>query len=143
MRSILVLSVLLAVGVCGNVVAQTAGPEHLSYEKFLEKVRADEVKSLTIRPLQYLEGTYTEGDQEKPFFTNRPMESGSDPLLNELLAKHKVEVVPGATPEPSAMAQLAQYGPFILLLPLPLVLLVVVLVYLVRVNKKIDQVIIR
>ncbi len=143
MRNTLVLSVLLAVGACGNVGAQTARPEHMSYEDFLEKVRADEVKSLTMRPLQYLEGTYADGDQEKQFFTNRPLESGSDPLLSELLAKHKVEVVQEPSPEPSAMAQLAQYGPFILLIPLPLVLLIVALVYLVRLSKKIDQVLIR
>ena len=41
----------------------------------------------------------------------------------------------------NAMDQLAQFGPFILLLPLPTVLGVIVLVYLVRLNKKIDGVI--
>ncbi|NIA07511.1 MAG: hypothetical protein GWP14_07745 [Actinobacteria bacterium] len=139
MRNVLVLSIVLALAASGNVVAQTGRPEYLSYEKFLERVRADEVKSLTIRPLQYLEGTYADGDQEKQFFTNRPLESGSDPLLSELLEKHQVKVVQEPPPEPNAMAQLAQYGPFIILLPLPSVLLVIVLVYLVRLSKKIDQ----
>jgi|ETNmetMinimDraft_26_1059896.scaffolds.fasta_scaffold52226_2 ATP-dependent Zn protease len=142
MRNILVLSVLLAVGACGTVGAQTAGPEHLSYEDFLEKVRADQVKSLTMRPLQYLEGTYLDGDQEKQFFAKRPLEAGSDPLLNELLEKHEVSVVRKDPPEPSTMEQLAQNAPLFILL-VPPVLMVVVLVYLVRLNNKINQVIIR
>ena len=143
MRTVLVLSIILAVGACGNVGAQTAGPEHISYEDFLEKIRADEVKSLTLGPWDYLKGTYSEGDAEIVFYSKRPLELGSDPLLSELLAKHKVEVVQEPPPAPSAMAQMAQYGPFILLIPLPLVLLIVALVYLVRLNRKIDQVVIR
>jgi len=142
MRNTLVLSVLLAVGACGNVGAQTAGPEHLSYEDFLEKVRANQVKSLTMSPLQYLEGTYLDGDQEKQFFANRPLEAGSDPLLNELLEKHEVSVVRKDPPEPSTMEQLAQSAPLFILL-VPPVLMVVVLVYLVRLNNRINQVIIR
>ena len=143
MRNVLVLSVLLAVAASGNVVAQTAGPEHLSYESFLEKVRADEVKSLTLGPWQYMKGTYSEGDTEKEFFSQRPLEAASDTLLTELLEEHEVKVVQEPPPEPSIMAQLAQYGPFVLLLFLPSVLLVVVLVYLVRLNKRINQVLIR
>ena len=143
MRCVLLLSVFLALVASGSVDADTTQPEHLSYEKFLEKVRAGEVKSLTIRPLHYLEGTYSEGDQERQFFSQRPLESGSDPLLTELLEKHGVKVVNEPPPKPSIMGQLAQYGPFILLLPLPSVLLVIVLVYLVRLNNRINQVIIR
>ena len=90
MRTVSALSVLLAVAASGNVGAQTAGPEHLSYEDFLEKVRADEVKSLTLGPWQYMKGTYSEGDTEKEFFSQRTLEAASDTLLTELLEKHEV-----------------------------------------------------
>lgn len=143
MRTVLVLSILLAVAASGNVGAQTAGPEHLSYEDFLEKVRADEVKSLTLGPWQYMKGTYSEGGTEKEFFSQRPIEAASDPLLSELLEKHQVKVGQELPPEPSTMVQLAQYAPFVLLLLVPSALLVVVLVYLVRLNKRINQVLIR
>ena len=141
MRHVLLLSAFLALSVVGSVGAETAGPKYLSYEEFLEKVRAEEVKSLTIKPLHYLEGSYLDGDQEVPFFTGRPLEAQSDPLLMELLGQHEVKVVNEPQPEPDIMAQLAQYGPFILVLALPSALGVIVLVYLVRLNKKIDRVI--
>ena len=143
MRHILVFSAILVVLACGNVLAEPAEPEYLSYDKFLEKVRADEVKSLTLGPWQYMKGSYSEGDAEKEFFSKRPIEAASDTLLTELLEEHEVRIVQEPLPEPGVMAQLAQYGPFVLLLPVPIILLVIVLVYLVRLNNKINQVIIR
>ena len=139
MRYILVFSAILVVLASGNVVAEPAGPEYLSYDKFLEKVQADEVKSLTLGPWQYMKGTYSEGDTEKEFFSKRPLEAASDTLLTELLEEHEVKVVQEPPPEPSIMAQLAQYGPFVLLLPLPSILLVIVLIYLVRLSNKMGQ----
>ena len=139
MRYILAFSAILVVVASGNVVAEPAGPEYLSYDKFLEKVRADEVKSLTLGPWQFMKGSYSEGDAEKEFFSKRPLEAASDTLLTELLGKHEVKVVQEPPPEPGIMAQVAQYGPFVLLLPLPSILLVIVLIYLVRINNKMGQ----
>ena len=143
MRYMLALSAILVVLTSGNVVAEPPEPEYLNYDKFLEKVRADEVKSLTLGPWQYMKGTYSEGDTEKEFFSQRPLEAASDTLLTELLEEHEVKVVQEPPPEPSIMAQLAQYGPFVLLLPLPSILLVIVLIYLVRLRNKINQMVIR
>ena len=84
----------------------------------------------------------TEGDTEKEFFCQRPLEPVSDPLLTELLEKHEVSVVRKDPPEPSSMDRLAQYLPILILL-VPPVLMVIVLVYIVRINNKINQVVIR
>jgi ATP-dependent Zn protease len=143
MRKILAIFVVLAIAGLASGSDGAAEPEYLSYEEFLEKVQADEVESLTMGPWGYLKGSSPEGQVEKEFYSQRPLESASDPLLTELLAKHQVKVVQEPLTEHSAMSQLAQYGPFILLLPLPTVLGVIVLVYLVRLNNKINQVIIR
>lgn len=143
MRYTLALFVFLAVvGLwTGPAKARIEGaqPERISYDEFIEKVRAGQIKSISLVPIEYLKGTYSEGDDEREFFARRPLEPGSDPLLTELLEKHKVSVVEEPPPEPNIMAQLAQYGPFVLILPIPSVLLVIVLVYVVRINKKIDQ----
>ena len=143
MRHILVMFTLLVMVGSGSVQAQTAQPERLSYDEFIEKVRAGQIKSISLVPIEYLKGTYSEGDDEREFFARRPWEPESDPLLTELLEKHQVKVLQEPPPEPSAMAQLAQYGPVIFLLPLPTVLMVCVLVYVVKINNKISQVVIR
>ena len=143
MRYTLAFSAILVVLASGNVVADPADPEYLSYDKFLEKVRADKVKSLTLGPWQYMKGTYSEGDAEKEFFSQRPLEAAGDPLLTELLEKHQVSVVKKEPPKPGPTDWIAQYGPSVLLLFLPSVLLVFVIIYVVRINNKINQVVIR
>lgn len=140
MRLLLTLFAVLAIAVLASGANGTAGPEYLSYEEFLEKVQADEVKSLTMGPWDYLKGTRVEAEVEIEFFSKRPMESASDPLLTELLAKHEVKVVREPPAEPNSIEQYIQFVPFVLLLLVPSVLLVIVLVYLVRLAKKIDQV---
>ena len=143
MKNILVLSILLAMAWSVGAQAATAQPERLSYDEFLENVRAGKVKSLTLGSLYYLEGTYSKGDAEKDFFCQRPLEPASDPLLKELLEKHNVSVVRKEQPKGNSMDKLAQVAPFVLLLLVPSVLLIAVLIYLVRINNKINQVVIR
>jgi len=122
---------------------QAAEPERLSYEDFLQKVQDDKVKSVTLGPLHYVAGTYLQGKMETEFFSQRPLDAGNDPLLNKLLETHEVSVVKKEPPQPGAMEMLAQNVPGLLILVVPSVLLVFVIVYVLRINKKIDQVIIR
>ena len=142
MKYILTLFAILAVVGLWTGRAQAAQPERLSYEDFLQKVQAEQVKSVSLGSLYYLEGAYLDGKDEKEFFCQRPLEPISDPLLTELLEKHKVSVVRKDPPEPSSMDRLAQYVPLLILF-VPPVLMVVVLVYVVRINNKINQVVIR
>ena len=139
MRYTLALFAFLAVVGLWTGPAEAAQPERLSYEEFLQKVQDGEVKSVSLGPLYYLDGVYSQGEDEKEFFSQRPLEPLSDPLLTELLEKHKVSVVHKAQAESNSMEQWAQFIPFVLLLLVPSVLLVVVIVYVVRINKKIDQ----
>ncbi len=120
----------------------SAEPERLSYEDFIQKVQDGQVKSTSLGPLNFLEGTYVLGDVEKKFFTQHPRDSWDDPLLNKLLETHKVSVVRKELPQAGAMELLAQNAPVLLLLVVPSVLLVFVIIYVLRINKKIDQVII-
>ena len=136
------LFTLLVMVASGSVQAQTAQPERLSYDEFIQKVQDGKVKSVSLGSLYYVEGTYLEENTEKEFFCQRPLEPVSDPLLTELLEKHEVSVVRKDPPEPSSMDRLAQYLPILILL-VPPVLMVIVLVYIVRINNKINQVVIR
>ena len=130
----------LALSACG---VRAAEPEQLSYEDFIQKVQQDQVKSTSLGPLNFLEGTYLAGDVEKEFFTQHPRDSWEDPLLKKLLETHKVAVLRKELPQPGAMEILAQNAPGLLLLVVPSVLLVFVIIYVVRINNKIDQVVIR
>ena len=123
--------------------ARAAEPERLSYEDFIQKVQDGKVKSVTLGPLHYVTGTYLQGKVETEFFSQRPLDAGTDPLLNKLLETHEVSVVRKEPPTPSTVEMLTRSAPELLLLLVPSVLLVVVIVYVLRINKKIDQVIIR
>ncbi len=122
---------------------RAAQPEPLSYEDFLQKVQDDKVKSVTWGPLHYVSGTYLQGKVQTEFFSQRPLDAGNDPLLNKLLETHEVSVVKQEPPQLNTVEMLAQNAPWLLLLLVPSVLLVFVIVYVLRINKKIDQVIIR
>ena len=124
---------------------QAAEPEFLKYEDFLQKLQDDKVKSVTVGswPFNQLEGTYGEGDSETPFFSQRPLEAANDPLLLELLEKHQVSVVKREQPRPSVMEMLAMNIQGLLLLVVPSILLVFVIIYVVKINHKIDLVVIR
>ena len=125
--------------------ARAAEPGLLKYEDFLQKLRGDEIKSVTIGnwPFSQIEGIYVEGDTEREFFSQRTLQAASDPLLLELLEKHQVPVVKKEPPQAGTVEQLARYAPVLLLLVLPSALLVFVTIYRVKINKKIDQVVIR
>ena len=142
MRHILPLFALLAVVGFWAGRAEAAQPERLSYDEFLQKVQAGEVKSVSLGPLYYLEGAYSQGNAEKEFFSQRPFESGSDPLLTGLLKKHKVSVVLKEPPEPSFLDRLGPFQLSLAVLVIVAALLVFVLIYVVRINNKINQVII-
>ena len=137
------LVTVLTVFVLAASPARAAEPEQLSYEDLIQKVQDAQVKSISLGPLNYMEGTYVLGDVEKEFFTQHPRDSWDDPLLNKLLETHEVSVVRKELPQPGAMEMLAQNVPGLLILVVPSALLVVVIVYVLRINKKIDQVIIR
>ncbi len=122
---------------------RAAEPERLSYEDFIQEVQDGQVKSISLGPLNFLEGTYVPGDVEKEFFTQHPRDPWDDPLLNKLLETHKVSVVRKELPQAGALELLAQNAPVLLLLVVPSVLLVFVIIYVVKINRKIDQVIIR
>lgn len=142
-----VMLTLLALSAGGARAAdpELAKPELLKYEDFLQKLRADQIKSLTIGnwPFSQMEGIYIEGDTEREFFAQRPLQAANDPLLLELLKKHQVSVVKKEQPQTGTAQQLARYAPELLLLVVPSALLIFVIIYLVKMNKKIDQVIIR
>ena len=125
--------------------SELSKPELLKYEDFLQKLREDQIKSLTIGnwPFSQMEGIYVEGDTQKEFFSQRPLQAANDPLLLELLEKHQVSVDKKEQPKAGTAQQLARYAPELLLLVVPSALLVFVIIYLVKMNKKIDQVIIR
>ena len=121
--------------------AQTDEPEQLSYEDFLQKVEDGQVKSVSLKPF-LLEGIYSQEDTEVEFFCNYPIDAVSDPLLTKLLEEKQVAVT---KPEPRKfdVAQILQMAPGLLLLVVPSALLVFVIIYVVKINKKIDQAIIR
>ncbi len=89
-----------------------------------------------------LEGTYSDGDTPIEFFCYHPIDTASDPLLTKLLEQKQVTVV---KPEPRKFdtGQAIRMAPGLLLLVVPSVLLVFVIIYVVKINRKIDQVIIR
>ncbi len=120
---------------------QAAEPEQVSYKEFLQKVEDGQVKSVSLEPF-VLEGTYSDGDTPIEFFCYHPIDAASDPLLTKLLEQKQVTVV---KPEPREFdtAQAIRMAPGLLLLLVPSVLLVFVIIYVVKINKKIDQVIIR
>ncbi len=138
---------LLALLAGGVQAAEPEGvkPELLKYEDFLQKLGEDKVKSVTIGNWSFsqIEGIYIKGKTEREFFSQRPLQATNDPLLLELLEKHQVSVVKKEQPPAGAVERLAQNAPALLLLVVPSVLLVFVIVYVVKINKKIDQVIIR
>lgn len=135
--AILTVFVLAASGV------QAAEPERLSYEDFIQKVQDAQVKSVTLGPLHYVAGIYLQGKVETEFFSQRPLDAGNDPLLNKLLETHKVSVVSKEPLQPSSMELLVQNVPGLLILVVAPVLLIIVLIYVLKINKKIDQVVIR
>ena len=121
--------------------AQAAEPEQVNYEDFLQKVEAGQVKSVTLEPF-FLEGIYSKGDAEIKFFCYYPSNAVGDPLLAKLLEEKQVTVT---KPEPRNFdnSQILRIAPGLLLLVIPSALLVFVIIYVVRINKKIDQAIIR
>ena len=140
------LFVILAVVTLSTGGARAAEPELLKYEDFLQKLRENEVRSVTIVgnwPFSQIEGIYAEGDSEREVFAQPPLQVANDPLLLELLEKHQVSVVKKEQPRRTAMELLVQNAPGLLVLVVPSALLVFVIIYLVKMNKKIDQVIIR
>ncbi|MCK4851253.1 MAG: ATP-dependent metallopeptidase FtsH/Yme1/Tma family protein [Phycisphaerae bacterium] len=120
---------------------QAAEPEQLSYKEFLQKVEDGQVKSVSFEPF-LLEGIYSQADAEVEFFCHYPIDAASDPLLTKLLEENQVTVV---KPEPQEFdtAQAIRMAPGLLLLVVPSVLLVFVIIYVVKINRKIDQVVIR
>ncbi len=143
MKYRLLFAILAVLGLSASG-ARAAEPELLKYEDFLQKLRENEVKSVTIGnwPFSQIEGIYAEGDREREFFSQRTLQAASDPLLLELLEKHQVPVVKKEH-RPTAMELFVQNAPGLLLLVVPSALLVFVIIYMVKLNKKIDQVIIR
>lgn len=124
------------------VQAQDAPVENLSYEVFIEKVKAGQIKSVTLEAF-FVGGTYQQGQDEREFFAQRPLDAAADPLLTAVLAEHNVAVVKKEQPEASSADWVSRNAPFLLLMFVPSVLLVFVLIYVIRVNNKIDQVLIR
>ena len=118
-------------------------PQLLKYHEFIEKLQAGQIKSVTLGPISLIEGTYSQDDAQVGFICERTVEAVNDPLLTELLEQKKISIGRKAPPEPGAGAMIVQSLPFILLLFIPAVLLVFVLIYVVRINNKFDQVIIR
>ena len=143
MRHILVLFTLWAVGGFGTIRAEAAQPEYLDYEEFLRKVQANEVKSVSLGPLFQLEGTYSGGNDEKTFISVHPIEPANDPLLIELLEKHKVSVVQKELSKPGFLDRLGPFQLFLAGLGVLAVLLVFVLIYVVRINNKVERAVIR
>ncbi len=82
-------------------------------------------------------------DVEREFFTQHPRDSWDDPLLNKLLETHKVPVVKKELPQPSTAEVLAQNAPVLLVLLVPSALLIFVIIYVVKINNKIDRMVIR
>ena len=144
MKYRLLFAILAVLGLSASG-ARAAEPELLKYEDFLQKLRENEVKSVTIGnwPFSQIEGIYAEGDREREFFSQRTLQAASDPLLLELLEKHQVPVVKKEQPQLDAMERFVQNAPGLLLLVVPSALLVFVIIYMVKLNKKIDQVVIR
>ena len=140
MRYGLLFIVLTALLLAASAV-QAAEPEFLKYEDFLQKVQDGKVKSVSLGPF-YVEGKYAQGDAEIEFFSHSPIDAASDPLLTKLLEQKQVTVV---KPEPRKFdtGQAIRMAPGLLLLLVPSVLLVFVIIYVVKINRKIDQVIIR
>ena len=120
---------------------QAAEPEFLKYEDFLQKVQDGKVKSVSLGPFYYVEGKYAQGDREIEFFSHSPIDAASDPLLTKLLEEKQVTMVKAEPQEPSISSTEIMIAR---LLPLILVVFVVlVLIYVVKINNKINQVIIR
>jgi len=143
MKKLMELGIILAVVGLAAPKAAADQPQRLGYDQFIEKVRQGQVTSVSLGPLYYLEGTYQDGEKQVAFYSQRPLEPGSDILLTELLAAQKVSVVKKEPPQPSTGQWLAQVASE-QLVPLVLaVLVVLVLIYVVRINNKIDQVIIK
>ena len=135
------LFAMLAVFVLAASPARAAEPEQLSYEDFIQKVQDGKIKSVSLGPFYYVEGKYAQGDREIEFFSYFPIDAASDPLLTKLLEEKQVAVTKPEPQKPSFSSTeitIARFLPLILV-----VLVVLVLIYVLRINKKIDQVIIR
>jgi len=135
------LSAVLTVFALSASGAQAAEQVQLTYEDFLQKVQDGKVQSVSLEPF-VLEGTYSDGDTPIEFFCYHPIDAASDPLLTKLLEQKQVTVV---KPEPREFdsAQAIRMAPGLLLLVVPSALLVFVIIYVVKIHRKIDQVIIR
>ena len=143
MRNFLFLFTVLAVvsSSLGQTDADRSGP--LKYQEFIEKLQAGQVRSVSLGPFARIEGTYLQGEAEVSFFTEHALAAANDPLLSELLEQKGISVTRTPEPQVDAAAKILQSLPFIILLFVPAILLVFVLIYVVRINNKIDQVVIR
>ena len=133
------LFVLLMIFAATAFATPTDQPKQLSYEEFLEKLEDGQVKSVTLEPF-LLEGTYSKGDAEVKFFCCYPIGSISDPLLAKLLEEEQVAITKPERRDFDS-AQILWIARGLLLLVIPSALLVLVIIYLVKMNKKIDQVV--
>ena len=142
MKRFLLLTAIIAIGWTFSA-ARADEQEFLKYEDLLQKIEAGKVKSLSLGPLDYMEGSYVQGSAEVEFFSRHPLTPSNDPLLTRLLEAKKVSVVKKERPKPGTVELLTQNAPGLLLLVVPSVLLVFVIIYVVRINNKIDQVVIK
>lgn len=149
MKQVSILTLVMTVAISAVALGEDSEPERITYEVFVEKAKADEVTKLAfvkvneMSQLCFIEGTYKESDQEVSFVTGPPLDPAQDPLLMALLEDHKLKPeLKGPTPV-GVGEWLARNGIGLVLGFVPLILLVFVLIYVVRLNNKIDQVLIK
>ena len=143
MKNFLFLFAVLAL--VSSSLGQTAAdqPHPLQYPEFIEKLQAGQIKSVSLGPFASIEGTFLQDEAEISFFTEHAVAAANDPLLTQLLEQKNISITRMPEPQADTGAKILQSLPFIILLFVPAVLLVFVLIYVVRINNKIDQVIIR
>ncbi len=140
MKQTILIACMLA-AVTSGVLAQDAGPlqgsalQSLTYAGFIEAVKAGTITAVQLGDRGGLTGTIVIGDKEHFFTTDRPLKSGEDILLLELLAEKGVEVTHGPeTPVPMMLVSIVGC----ISVAVPLVTIILLLMVLSRV-KRIEQ----
>ena len=96
MKQVLIISVVMTLLASGVTLAGDSRPERMTYEDFVENVKADKITTLAFVKvsegyrLQLIEGKYKGGDEEVSFVTAPPLDPAQDPLLTGLLETHKL-----------------------------------------------------
>ena len=149
MKQVFIISVVMTLTASGVALAGDPEPRRITYEDFVERVRADKITTLAFvkvsegSRLQLIEGKYKEGDEEVSFVTAPPLDPAQDPLLTEVLETHGLEPKLKGPPHVGVGEWITQNAISLILGLVPLVLLAFVLIYVIRMNNKIDQVLIK